>query len=419
MNFKNAASALFLTATGIVNLISALPASAKPVDGVFSIQSRNGNYVDVYGDNFRNPGDNTRVATHLWNLKDKSNNFELGPDEMSGNEIRVAGNPGGQPICITPNAPLGSRPADGTAVVATRDCNNSWNWKRVGQQWVIGRHMDLCLDIVWGKDRVLNGMQVVTCGNNNPAQQFGTGQAKLKVQPTAVNIPPVVNQRPVQQPISRPVVIQGTRVPAVYPVRDGVTEDVNVKYTAVLISARAGSFQQSPVKVGHTIFAAVKRWDRKYYTIYSNGTKIETYSEPKEETTTVSSPGPEVKLDFNAVRVDLTGLDKNLLDVWKTAGNSPRVNGYSFRTLSIDEEHYRRSVTKAKGGYNTSYRGLACANYALFAKTGCNCTTVSTKMFLIATGEDFTDWNPTGLAQSIDKSNWLGDWNTFRLPISF
>jgi hypothetical protein len=192
MKFAPIATSAITVISALLNLVVSLPAAAKPVDGVFSIQSRNGYYVDVYGDNFRPQGDNTRVNTHLWNLKDKSNNFELGPDEMSGNEIRVAG----QGICITPNASLGSRPADGTLVVATRDCANSWNWKRVGNTWVIGRHMDLCLDIVWGKDQVSNGMQVVTCSAGNPAQQFGTGQQRIVVQPQTEIVPQKNNIQP-------------------------------------------------------------------------------------------------------------------------------------------------------------------------------------------------------------------------------
>jgi hypothetical protein len=401
MNFKNTASALLLTATGIVNLITALPASAKPVDGVFSIQSRNGNFVDVYGDNFRNPGDNTRVATHLWNLKDKSNNFELGPDEGSGNEIRVAGNPGGQPICLTPNAPLGSRPADGTAVVATRDCNNSWNWKRVGQQWVIGRHMDLCLDIVWGKDQVWNGMQVVTCGNNNPAQQFGTGQTQPKVDPPVVYNPPVVTQpyvAPVQQTQQQDRITSTSN------------EEVNVKYQAVLISARAGTIDGQTPKVGHTIFAAVKSYEIYKVDRYISGKVVRTPMLSTMEKTTLSSPGYQLKLDLNSARVNNGGIDNALFKIWADAGNSPRENGVSFRTTTINAEQYRQATPKSIGGYNNSYRGLGCFTYDVFTQAGCNCTTVSAKLFQKVTGENFTSINPTQLAQAIDKRNQLGDW---------
>ena len=422
MKITNRIFALIVALSGVAS-VPVLPANAGPVNGVFSIKTNNGNYADVYGDNFRPVGDNTRVPTHLWNAKLSSNNFELGPDEGSGNEIRVAG----QGICITPDSPLGKRPNEGTPVVATRDCANSWNWKRVGNTWVIGRHMDLCLDIAWGKDAQWSKMQVVNCKAGNPAQQFSTGQAQAaQPQPQSVQPQQAQPQQPsqpqvVNNPAPRPnvTIVDTRKEPTIVSVSE--YEDYNANYSAVLISARAGAIPNQFPKVGHTIFGARKVFNRRYYVTYSNGTKVERLNQRLEENTTISTPGYELNLNLNAVHIDAGGLDYEMFAKWRSAGNQPRLDGYSFRTLPISEEQYKKAVPTSKGGYNTTYRGLGCFFYNLtgITQVGCNCTSVSARLFEYVTGEKLGGWSPSDLAKSIDKSNWLGDWNTFRLPIKF
>jgi murein DD-endopeptidase MepM/ murein hydrolase activator NlpD len=164
---------LFFSIIGILESIT--PALTAPVNGEFSIRTRRGNLVDVYGDNFKPVGDKSPATVHLWNQKTKSNTYVFGADENSGNEIQLAAD---RNICLTPQWPLGSRPNDGTPVVAIRDCANAFNWKKVGDQLVIGRFPTACLDIALGKDVQWSKMQVVTCRANNPAQQF------LLAQPT-------------------------------------------------------------------------------------------------------------------------------------------------------------------------------------------------------------------------------------------
>jgi hypothetical protein len=140
-------------------------AQATP-SGSFRIKSQNGNLVDVFGDSLPR----SKGPVHLWNSQDKSNLFALGPNEGTGNEIRIASDTS---LCITPDSPLNSKPKVGTPIVAKRDCSNSYNFKFDGAKIYLGRYPDLCLDIPNNNDSQSQRLQVFDC-NGSSAQSFET-----------------------------------------------------------------------------------------------------------------------------------------------------------------------------------------------------------------------------------------------------
>jgi hypothetical protein len=162
---KKAVTAITLITSSIAISI-ATPAYAAP-QGDFGIVTNNGNRVDVYGDylpSYKGP-------MHLWKAIYSSNIYTLGPNEGTGNEIRLKVDP---TICITPDVPLGVKPSSGTPLVAKRDCANSYNFKFEGGKIYMGRYPDMCLDIPNNNDVVRQTLQVHSC-NGSPAQQFNTG----------------------------------------------------------------------------------------------------------------------------------------------------------------------------------------------------------------------------------------------------
>jgi Protein of unknown function (DUF2599) len=162
-------------------------AQATP-SGSFRIKSQNGNLVDVFGDSLPR----SKGPVHLWNSQDKSNLFALGPNEGTGNEIRIASDTS---LCITPDSPLNSKPKVGTPIVAKRDCSNSYNFKFDGAKIYLGRYPDLCLDIPNNNDSQSQRLQVFDC-NGSSAQSFETvgGQGSTKPTPTPTPTKPPDDQ---------------------------------------------------------------------------------------------------------------------------------------------------------------------------------------------------------------------------------
>jgi hypothetical protein len=171
---KKAVTAITLITSSIAVSI-ATPAYAGP-QGDFGIVTSNGNRVDVYGDylpTYKGP-------MHLWKAIYSSNIFTLGPNEGTGNEIRLKADP---TICITPDVPLGVKPSSGTPLVAKRDCANSYNFKFEGGKIYMGRYPDICIDIPNNNDVVRQTLQVHSC-NGSAAQQFNTGGQSTQNQKT-------------------------------------------------------------------------------------------------------------------------------------------------------------------------------------------------------------------------------------------
>jgi hypothetical protein len=294
-------------------------------------------------------------------------------------------------LCVGHTAGL-AKPGNGTRVIVSTDCRYTNSWVIDGNNLSTFKFRDMVMDVTNGN--MSNGTRVqMYRRDGSNAQKFvirpvGGGVSKPVVQPQPQRTNPVNN---------------------VY-VTERYSEDVNFRYTAVLISARAGAVEGQSPKVGHSVFAMVKRWEQKGWVRYSNGTLFLASIENKEEISTVASPG----FGEPVIRINDDQMDAGFVKQWKNAGGKSRNNGYSFVVKDVDAEGYRLAVTKARGGYNTTYRGLGCFYYNPVTNgvmdPGCNCTTVSTAMFNRVTGLKFYFPNPTALAQEIDRFHGYGDW---------
>jgi hypothetical protein len=400
MSFIKTGTALLSAASAavLISILGADKANALSEIGLpenFVIENANNRsmVVDKFGDD-----PNTSAKAHLYTKTD-SRTYTLRGIRSSNGSYEVKSVYNGN-LCFTMAGGLNPNQGNGTLAVFSGDCNNSLNLRFYDDGTIrVARNTNLCLTNQGNRyNTPLNKLHFWACDGSAETKWNVAGAGAI---PPAYN-PPVVQSNPIPKPIIKNYI---------YVVSENNIREVNFKYTAVLITARAGYDKTQYPQVGHSVFVMVKNWTKNNWRQYNNGKLELVSSTPLEEITTISSPGPESKADFNSVRIDNGGRDKDLFDTWKSAGNSPRKNGISFRTLSVSEESYKRSVPKSKGGYNTSYRTLGCALYDPSAIFGCNCTTVSTSMFNVATGESYYGyWNPTELAQKIDQKNQLGDW---------
>jgi hypothetical protein len=393
-----------VSATVLLTVIGANQAQALSevqLPANFAIENANNRsmVVDKFGDN-----PSTAAKAHQYS-KENPRTYTLFANRSSNGsyEVHLASAPN---LCFTMAGGLNPNQGNGTLAVFSGDCNNSLNLRFFDDGTVrVARNTNLCLTNQGNRfNTMFNKLHFWACDGSAETKFNFAAVGGVNNNAGVVYTPPVVTQQynpPSNTPSSNPIV------------EDGIRNELNVTYTAVLISARAGAVPNQPVKVGHTTFAMVKRFDLQYSARYKDGTvRVFQTLNNQKEVTTVSSPGYEANsTKFNSVVVDNYGMDLPLVEKWLKAGNLPRLDGYSFRTIQVDAEGYRRAVPKSKGGYNTTYRGLLCGLYSVTTQWGCNCTTVAARIFTNVTKEDFeSNWNPTGLAQAIDQKNQLGDW---------
>jgi hypothetical protein len=299
-------------------------------------------------------------------------------------------------LCVGHTAGL-AKPGDGTRVIVSSDCRYTNSWVIDGTSLSTFKFRDMVMDVINGN--MTNGTRV------QMYRRDGSNAQKFVIRPVGGgNNYPVVQPRPVSNPTPQNGNNNSVRVEVCN------TEDTNFRYTAVLISARAGAVVGQTPKVGHTVFAMVKRWDKKLFYRQSNGSCMFTVSQPMEQISTVSSEG----VGKPVIRVNNEDMDLGFVKKWKEANGRSRNNGYSFLVKAVDAEGYRLAVTKDRGGYNTSYIGLGCLYYKPVtlgvADLGCNCTTVSTGMFNRVTGIKMIQTTPTAVAKEIDKYHGYSDW---------
>jgi hypothetical protein len=296
-------------------------------------------------------------------------------------------------LCVGHTSGL-AKPNDGTRVIVGSDCRYTNSWVYDGTSFSTFKFRDMVMDVINGN--MSNGTRV------QMYHRDGSNAQKFVIRPVGgVVSTPVVQPRPQPQ--------RTNPVNNVY-VTERYSEEVNFRYTAVLISARAGAVEGQTPKVGHSVFAMVKRWEKKNWVRYSNGSTVLASIENKEEISTVSSPGFGPTL----ITINDENFDAGFVKQWKYAEGKSRNNGYSFVVKDVDAEGYRLAVTKDRGGYNTTYRGLGCLAYnpvtSGVLNPTCNCTTVSAAMFHRVTGLKFYLPNPTALSQEIDRFHGYGDW---------
>jgi Ricin-type beta-trefoil lectin domain len=162
---KYTLASISTTAIVVNGLIFPHSAEASLKNSQFSIEHKgSGLILDIFGDN----SPRTKTKIHLWDHLEKSNLFQLGPDENSGNEIRSVQEP---EVCLGTDGDTNSEPAPGTPLIAKRDCANSFNFKYDGQSWHVGKFPNTCIDINQNKAEKWEPVQLHPC-NGSPAQQF-------------------------------------------------------------------------------------------------------------------------------------------------------------------------------------------------------------------------------------------------------
>jgi hypothetical protein len=299
-------------------------------------------------------------------------------------------------LCVGHTSGL-AKPNDGTRVIVSSDCRFTNSWQFDGTSFSTFKFRDMVMDVINGN--MSNGTRV------QMYHRDGSNAQKFAIRPVGgVVSTPVVQPRPVSNPTPQNGNNNSVRVEVCN------TEDTNFRYTAVLISARAGAVDNQSPKVGHTVFAMVKRWDKKLFYRQSNGTCMFTVSQAMEQISTVSSEG----VGKPVIRVNNEDMDLGFVNKWKEANGRSRNNGYSFLVKDVDAEGYRLAVTKDRGGYNTTYNGLGCLFYKPITlgvlDPGCNCTTVATGVFNRVTGIKMFTTTPTSVAKEIDKYHGYSDW---------
>jgi hypothetical protein len=289
-----------VTATTALQVINPAIVEAAP-SGDFSIVTKNGNRLDVYGDNLPT----SKAPVHLWKASYRSNIFTLGPNESTGNEIRLKAD---QSICLTPDVPLGTKPASGTPLVAKKDCANSYNFKFDGNKIYLGRYPDMCIDIPNNNDVERQRLQVHACNNDSTAQSFNTGN------------------NPIPQPVQKQAVQQ----------KQIVKEYSEYEYWIV---SRARKNQFLPVKpevgrpnpeVGHAWNAIIKR---KTY-IYSDGSKSVT----NWQADTIFEYNPPASVNnYTSLNVLSSGESFNETQAILDGKTSIFTRGYAVRKASVSE----------------------------------------------------------------------------------
>lgn len=356
-------SLAILISTTIFTLVNHSSATAAP-SGNFSIVTNNGNRVDVYGDylpTYKGP-------MHLWPEPNSSNVFKLGPNEGTGNEIHLASN---QEYCITPDVPLGTKPAPGTLLVAKKDCANSYNFKFEGGKIFMGRYPDMCIDIPNNNDVRNQRMSIHPC-NGSPAQQFKTGNQTANSQPQKS----VVSQR----------------------------NDYEYYIMAYRRPNKTQWMVGGEYEVGHAWNAIIRRTVTNYSDGSINQTPWETFKtyafNPTFENPNKSALTINGKIEFNDTNNYLNG------------NKTKFIKGIEVRKASISE---RRALwidsqvgSQGCGSYDSRYTNL------WFIQTGsdkCNCVDFATRNWYLfsANWEDYRPKSTTAAINALTQVKVVSD----------
>jgi hypothetical protein len=350
-----------VTATTALQVINPAIVEAAP-SGDFSIVTKNGNRLDVYGDNLPT----SKAPVHLWKASYRSNIFTLGPNESTGNEIRLKAD---QSICLTPDVPLGTKPASGTPLVAKKDCANSYNFKFDGNKIYLGRYPDMCIDIPNNNDVERQRLQVHACNNDSTAQSFNTGN------------------NPIPQPVQKQAVQQ----------KQIVKEYSEYEYW--LLSDRRTEYTSNIQMGGHTYIALIKRDIKEY----NNGNK--EYS-PWKAWKTFGNWGNNHPTIPNGLRYNYEYEMGTVNDIL----NSQLNDVFSIRKAKVSEG--RANWIANNPGYTGCKPNKYNLNLQIADKDECTCVVFATRhwTYFTANWENYQPYgvlgrSPKDVADKIDAKN--------------
>lgn len=187
------------------------------------------------------------------------------------------------------------------------------------------------------------------------------------------------------------------------------------KFSAVLISARAGTIPNQSPKVGHSTVLLIKRFVEVNYIKFSDGTTGPVTKKSLHIYSSITTPGFDFAHPNGSVISVNHSVDSSLVAKYKAREGQARFEGYSFLEQQITSDKYYENLSVSenpRGLIRDNYlASVNCLGYnpvpdiytARYKNTdNCNCTTASTRIFFNITGLEAGANTPTTLAESID-----------------
>lgn len=391
----------------LCNVNGAKAANPVQINEPFAISPMdNSNYVvDKFGVN----NINSQSKAHLYDKSDKSTHELVGYRSPSGSyEVHLKAN---QNVCFGMAGGLNPNQGNGTLAEFKPNCNDVLNLMFFDDGTIrVARNLNLCLTNQGNRKQLFNKLHFWAC-DGSPETKFTWYSVNSTIQTPYV----APQHQPQVQPQSQPQ--QQPSTPTVRPrtfVETKTYED-DIKYSAVLMSARAGYIPGQSQQVGHTTVALIKRWVNVSYPMYSDGTSGASSKTSQETINTITSPGPFMTNSNGSIIFVNHATDGSFIPKYKEAAGKARHHGYSFLESQISSTTYYGNLPSSidsRGQVRDNYLAISnCTKYLLIPQVGsaknknsklCNCTTASARIFYHITGLDASMSAPSSMAESID-----------------